>query len=147
MVVLAITAAIFSSSQKIRAYFSPSSEEMGNRTLLAKIFTTYDGKQFVIFKLRTDTGIEIEIYEKITSPENPSSSLQQLKQRFILTDDKDAYLMIEGNSVSLALSDVDKNGVIDIVAPTVDQYGSSRLNVFKYDDNLKQFSQGVATDY
>lgn len=120
---------------------------MGNRTLLAKIFTTYDGKQFVIFKLRTDTGIEIEIYEKTTNPENSSSSLQQLKQRFILTDDKDAYLMVEGNSVSLALSDVDKNGVIDIVAPTVDQYGSSRLNVFKYDDNLKQFFQSVATDY
>ncbi len=147
MIILSIAAAVLSSSQNLRAYFNQFSEDSSQRAILAKIFTNYDGSQFIIFKIRTAVGIEIEIYEKTINASNPSSSLQRLKQRFVLLDDKDAYLMIEGNSVSLALTDIDKNGVLDIVAPTVDSYGSSRLNVFKYDSTSQQFFQTVATDY
>lgn len=141
MAIVAIIFAVISSSQGVREYLSRFSENSRSRTILAKIFTNYNSSQFVIFKIRTESGVDIEIYEK-----DPTTFAEKLKQKFSFIDDKDAFLMVDGNSVSLALSDVDKNGVMDIVAPTVDQYGLSRLNVFKYDQDLNQFSQTVATE-
>lgn len=138
MTVVAIIIAVLSSSQTVRNYFSPSANSTTQRQILAKIFSTYDEINFVIFKIRTDQGIDIEIYEK-----DPATFFQKLKQKFSFPDDNDAYLMVDGNSISLALSDVDQNGIMDIVMPTVDQYGLSRLNVFKYNSDLKQFSQSV----
>lgn len=137
MALIALIAAILSSSNTVRNYFAPT-ENTEKRSILAKIFTSYDDINYVIFKIRTDTGITIEIYEK-----DPVTYFQKLKQKFSFPDDKDAFLMVDGNSISLALSDVDQNGLLDIVMPTVDQYGLSRLNVFKYNSDLKQFSQSV----
>ena len=139
MTVVAIIIAVLSSSQTVRNYFSPNSNGTTQRQILAKIFSTYDEINFVIFKIRTEEGIEIEIYEK-----DPETFFQKLKQKFSFPNDKDAFLLVDGNSISLALSDVDQNGIKDIVMPTVDQYGLSRLNVFKYDSDLKQFTQSVA---
>jgi hypothetical protein len=138
MAVVAIVFAVLSSSQTVRNYFSSSLSSTAQRSILAKIFTSYDDVNYVIFKIRTDEGIDIEIYEK-----DPTTFFQKLKQKFSFPDDKDAFLMVDGNSISLALSDVDQNGMMDIVMPTVDQYGLSRLNVFKYNSELKQFSQSV----
>lgn len=141
MAIVAIIFAVISSSQGVRAYLAELSEGSKSRTILAKIFTNYNSNQFVIFKIRTESGVDIEIYEK-----DSVTFTEKLKQKFSFVDDKDAFLMVDGNSVSLALSDVDKNGSLDIVAPTVDQYGLSRLNVFKYDEELNQFTQTVATE-
>ncbi|MBC7456753.1 MAG: hypothetical protein H7235_00640 [Bdellovibrionaceae bacterium] len=141
MAVVAIVFAILSSSQTVRNYFTAASEDSGQRLILAKIFTSYDDINYVIFKIRTHDGIEIEIYEK-----DPVTYFQKLKQKFSFPDDKDAFLMVDGNSISLALSDVDQNAMMDIVMPTVDQYGLSRLNVFKYNSELKQFSQSVDSE-
>lgn len=138
MAVVAIIVAVLSSTQTVRNYFSPASTGTTQRSILAKIFTSYDDINYVIFKIRTDEGIEVEIYEK-----DPTTYFQKLKQKFSFPDDKDAFLMVDGNSISLALSDVDQNGTMDIVVPTVDQYGLSRLNVFKYNTDLKQFSQSI----
>lgn len=138
MAVVAIIVAVLSSTQTVRNYFSPASTGTTQRSILAKIFTSYDDINYVIFKIRTDEGIEVEIYEK-----DPTTYFQKLKQKFSFPDDKDAFLMVDGNSISLALSDVDQNGTMDIVVPTVDQYGLSRLNVFKYNSDLKQFSQSI----
>ncbi len=138
MAVVAIIVAVLSSTQTVRNYFSPASTGTTQRSILAKIFTSYDDINYVIFKIRTDEGIEVEIYEK-----DPATYFQKLKQKFSFPDDKDAFLMVDGNSISLALSDVDQNGTMDIVVPTVDQYGLSRLNVFKYNSDLKQFSQSI----
>ncbi len=138
MTVVAIIIAVLSSSQTVRNYFSPASNGTTQRQILAKVFSTYDEINFVIFKIRTGEGIDIEIYEK-----DPETFFQKLKQKFSFPGDKDAFLLVDGNSISLALGDVDQNGIMDIVMPTVDQYGLSRLNVFKYDSDLKQFSQTV----
>lgn len=138
MAVVAILFAILTSSQSVRNYFSSTGSGTEQRLILAKLFTSYDEVNYVIFKIRTDDGVEMEIYEKDTT-----TFFQKLKQKFSFPDDKDAFLMVDGNSISLALSDVDQNGIMDIVMPTVDQYGLSRLNVFKYDSELKQFSQSI----
>ena len=137
MAIVAIIVAILSSNNTVRNYFAPV-EGSGRRSILAKLFTTFDETHYVIFKIRSENGIDIEIYEK-----DGSTYFQKLKQKFSFPEDKDAFLMVDGNSISLALSDVNQDGVMDIVMPTVDQFGLSRLNVFKYNSDLKQFSQSV----
>ncbi len=128
---MAVAIAILSTNSKIR--IALSTNQIQTREILAKVFADFDDKKFVIFKIKTESSIDIEIYEKDVD------SNQHLKQKFSLTDDSEAFLMINNNSVNLGLNDVDHDGVLDIVAPTVDHSGNSRLNVFKYNSDLNQF--------
>lgn len=129
--VLSLVFAIGSSMSSVRRIFNSSTEE---RKILAKAFTEYSGKAFVVFKIKTNTGIELEIYEKDFTNNN-----QQLKQRFPLNDDVEAFLMVNYDSMNLGLVDINSDGQLDIVAPTVDKNGNSRLNVFQYNSDLNSF--------
>lgn len=129
--VVALVFAIGSSMTSVRRIFTPSTEE---RKILAKAFAQYQQKSFVIFKIKTNSGIEIEIYAK-----DPVSNNQVFKQRFPLNDDAEAYLMVNSNSMNLGLVDINADGQMDIVAPTADKNGNSRLNVFQYNSDLDSF--------
>jgi hypothetical protein len=131
LAVAAIIFAVLSTQSKVRELFN--SEKIQTREILAKIFTEFSNQKFVIFKIKTESGIDIEIFEKDIQ-NNP-----HLKQKFSLTDDSEAFLMINGNSVNLGLNDVDHDGIVEIIAPTVDHAGNSRLNIFKYNAELSQF--------
>lgn len=129
--VFALVFAIGSSMTSVRRIFTPSTEE---RKILAKAFAQYQEKMFVIFKIKTNSGIEIEIYLK-----DPNSSNQTFKQRFPLNDDAEAYLMVNSNSMNLGLVDINNDGQMDIIALTADKNGNSRLNVFQYNPELDSF--------
>ncbi len=131
LAIIAIIIAVLSTQPKIRELFN--SEKIQTREILAKIFTEFSNQKFVIFKVKTESGIDIEIFEK------DIRNNQHLKQKFSLTDDSEAFLMINGNSVNLGLNDVDHDGIVEIIAPTVDRAGNSRLNIFKYNAELNQF--------
>lgn len=128
---IALICAILSTRSEIRALVQ--SNTVQSREILGKIFTEFDQKNFVILKVKTESGIEIEIFEK------DGDNNQHLKQKFLLNDDSEAYLMINNNSVNLGLNDIDHDGIVDIIAPTVDQSGNSRLNIFKFNPELNQF--------
>ncbi len=128
---IAFVLAILSTRPEIRALIHSNSVQ--TREVLGKIFTEFDQKSFVILKVKTESGIEIEIFEK------DADNNQKLKQKFSLIDDSEAYLMINNNSVNLGLNDIDHDGVVDIIAPTVDQGGNSRLNIYKFNSELNQF--------
>lgn len=107
-----------------------------DRQILAKI-TAYYGiqqNQYTILKVRDSLGIKVEIYS-VVSPE----SKQLFKQSFDLNKDSDAYITIDKNTTNLALSDVDSDGQLDILAPSVDQNGNLRLNAFRYNAELFLF--------
>ncbi|AZZ38073.1 hypothetical protein CIK05_15110 [Bdellovibrio sp. qaytius] len=129
--VLSLVFAVGSSMGSVRRMFNSNTEE---RKILAKAFADYNGKVFVVFKIKTNVGIELEIYEKDLANNN-----QQFKQRFPLNDDVEAYLMVNDNSMNLGLVDIDNDGQMDIIAPTVDKNGNSRLNVFQYNNDLNSF--------
>lgn len=129
--VIALVSAILSARPEIRALVHTNSVQ--TREVRGKIFTEFEQKKFVILKIKTESGIEIEIYEK------DGDNNQHLKQKFSLIDDSEAFLMINNNSVNLGLNDIDRDGIPDIIAPTVDQSGNSRLNIFKFDSELNQF--------
>ncbi len=129
--VISLIFAVGSSMTSVRRIFDSNTEE---RKILAKVFTEYNGKAFVIFKIKTNAGVEIEIYEKDLATNN-----QQFKQRFPLSDDVEAYLMVNNNSMNLGLVDVNNDGQMDVIAPTVDKNGNSRLNVFQFNSDLNSF--------
>jgi len=107
-----------------------------NRTILAKItgFFSNEQIQFLILKIKSQNGLQIEVFEV-----DSKTSTQTFKQKFDLSEDSDAYVTIDKNTTSLALQDVDHDGNLDIVAPSVDRNGNLRLNAFRYNSDLKLF--------
>ena len=130
-VVIAVLSSLNSVQQLVQPIFQSSS-----RIILAKVTAVYDtdGSQFLILKVKDSTGLQIEVYQV-----NPLASTQIFKQKFDLPLDADAYVTIDKNSSNLALSDVDQDGLMDILAPSVDRNGNLRLNTFRYNIDLKLF--------
>lgn len=129
-VAVIVIAAVFSSMISARNIFQPTTE---TRKIVGKLMASFPDRQYVIFKVQTESGIDLEVFEK------DLSGLQKLKQKFSFLDDTEAFLMMNENSENLALIDYDKDGFQDIVMPTVDKNGNSRLNIFKYNAELQQF--------
>lgn len=133
--IAAILIAILSSLSGVQRKISPLLESQ-TRSVLAKVTSYYgvDQDQFLILKIKDNQGIQVEIYEI-----DKNSNAQIYRQKFDLSQDSDAYVTIDKNSTNLALSDVDKDGHLDILAPSVDRNGNLRLNTFRFNEDLKQF--------
>jgi hypothetical protein len=131
----AILIAVLSSLSGVQKKLSPLLENQ-NRAILAKVNAFYgvDQFQYLILKVKDSQGISIEVYDI-----NKGSGAQTFKQKFDLSQDADAYVTIDKNSTNLALSDVDKDGHLDILAPSVDRNGNLRLNTFRFNPELKGF--------
>lgn len=106
-----------------------------NRVILAKVNTFYgvDQREYLILKIKDESGLQIEIYEML------KDGTQSFKQKFELTQDSDAYITLDKNTTNLALSDVDKDGLLDILAPSVDRNGNLRLNAFRFNLEFNSF--------
>lgn len=133
--ITAVLIAVLSSLSGVQKKMSPLLDGQ-SRKILAKVTSFYgvEQEQFLILKVKDNSGIQIEIY---TVDKNTDS--QQFKQKFDLSQDSDAYVTIDKNSTNLALSDVDKDGNLDILAPSVDRNGNLRLNTFRFNLDLKLF--------
>ena len=131
----ALIIAVLSSLSSVQKKISPLLEKP-SRSVLAKILTYYgvDQAQILILKVKDSQGLQVEIYEI-----DGQTSAQVFKQKFELSQDADAYVTIDKNSTNLALSDIDKDGYLDILAPSVDRNGNLRLNSFRYNPDLKNF--------
>lgn len=107
-----------------------------HRNILAKItgYFSTEQTQLLILKVKDVTGLQIEIYE-IES----ANGAQKFKQKFDLSEDADSYVTIDKNSTNLALQDVDQDGNLDIIAPSVDRSGNLRLNTYRFNAETKLF--------
>jgi hypothetical protein len=133
--IASIVIAILSTMPRVQKMIQPFLAQ-SSRSILAKITAYYgvDQNQYLILKVKDSAGIQIEIYQI-----NPKTSVQEFRQKFDLLQDSDAYVTIEKNSTNLALSDVDKDGQLDILAPSVDQNGNLRLNTFRFNVEMNNF--------
>ena len=111
------------------------------RHVLAKLtgFFSNDQIEMLILKVQDPAGLQIEIYEV-----DRKLDTQTFKQKFDLSEDADSYVTIDKNSTNLALQDVDQDGVLDIIAPSVDRNGNLRLNTFRFNSELKMFEPYIA---
>ena len=132
---LAVAIAILSSLPPVQKALQPLLQS-NSRTILAKVSTVNGirAEQFLILKVKDASGVQIEVYQV-----NLESMKQVLKQKFDLAQDGDAYMTINKNSTNLALADVDHDGHLDILAPTVDRNGNLRLNTFRFNNDLQNF--------
>lgn len=132
---IALAAAVLSSlptvQTRIKSFFT--SEE---RQLLAKVEAFYgpEQTQFLILKVQNEHGLSVEIYQEQTE-----AGQQIFRQKFDLLHDSDVHITIDRNATNLALSDVDQDGHMDILAPSVDRNGNLRLNTFRYNSDLHIF--------
>ena len=135
LVGLALVGAVLSSipavQNQVRQLLTSS-----DRVILARVnaYLGADQKEFLILKIKDNSGLLLEIYEI-----RKEDSKQIFKQNFLLSQDSEAYITLDKNTTNLALSDVDKDGQPDILAPSVDRNGNLRLNTFRYNQDLEQF--------
>lgn len=99
---------------------------------------TQNGPHITVVKIKTRQEISIEIFEKKSEQDS-----YQLKRKIDLPDIQDAYFNLYGEATNLALTDVDSDGVQEIIAPTLDQDLSPRLNVIKYDPTTGSFDRAA----
>ena len=53
------------------------------------------------------------------------------------------FFEYRGNSIQLAMSDVDGDGVMEVLAPTFDRQLMAHLNVYYYDSHRNDFIQSI----
>jgi hypothetical protein len=109
-----------------------------NRHILAKVSgrLSAEGLQITVLKISTADGLSLEIYSSDQGPES-----QALIAKLSLNERRDAYFSFQGNATNLALTDVDNDGTLEIIAPTYDDQMVARLNIFKYNDGIKSFER------
>lgn len=129
--ITAIASALPSVQNKFKELISHN-----ERQILAKITGFYgvDQTEYLILKIKDGSGLQIEIYER-----SKATATQIFKQKFELIQDSDAYITLDRNTTNLALSDVNKDGQLEILAPSVDRNGNLRLNSFSFNAEYNTF--------
>lgn len=112
------------------------------RDVIAKVSgsLTPEGPRVTILKIKSKGNLSLEVY----SIDNANE--MHLLSRLPLFETRDGYFLVQGNATNLALTDVDKDGNLEIVAPTYDDQMVPRLNIFKYNPNTKSFDRVSAPD-
>ncbi len=133
MIGLALTFAIISSLQSIRNKFEFKSDD---RKILAKtLYKTETNEEFTFLKVKHNNAILLEVYQK-----NPETFAFELKQHFTFEGDHEAFMMVKSEPINLGIIDIDNDEIKEVICPTVDKSGQSRLNVLQYNAELKQFN-------
>lgn len=109
-----------------------------DRKILAKTsgYTSQGGTFVSVFKITSQGMLELEIYTTPDEQGNP-----RLLQKINLNESRDGYVNFQGNATNLALSDMDGDGSMDILAPTFDEQLTPRLNVFRFNKELTMFER------
>ena len=108
-----------------------------DRQILAKISGDIrpQGPHITVLKIKTEEGLSLEIYS-VDKTEGMT-----LMAKIPLSEKRDGYFSLKGNATNLALTDVDQDGAMEIVAPTYDDQMVPRLNIFKYNAESKHFER------
>lgn len=136
-VTLVTVAVIPSFRTKIKETFISS-----DRDVIAKVSGSLspEGPQVTILKIRSKNSLFLEVY---TTKESGSTSLIA---KLPLFETRDGYFLLRGNATNLALTDVDKDGNPEVVAPTYDEQMVPRLNIFKYNSTGESFDRMAAPE-
>lgn len=105
-----------------------------HREILAKVtgIVSTDGLQVTVLKIKNKNGLSLEVYD---------STNMTLIEKISLEEMHDGYVSIKGNATNLALSDIDKDGVMEIVTPSFNEQMIPRLNIFKLNPGSRSFDK------
>lgn len=107
-----------------------------SRKILAKADADLTGKGdwVTVIKVQTADSLSLEIYH--TDPQHTTS---EFMKRLVLPDRRDGYFTFHQNATNLAITDVDGDGRLDIIAPTFDESLIPHLNIYRFDADAKDF--------
>lgn len=113
-----------------------------NREIIAKVEgdITPTGPHVTVLKIKTHSSLFLEIFTP-----NEDKELTLLT-KIPLYETRDGHFFIKGNATNLALTDVDNDGQLDIVAPTYDEQMVPRLNIFRYNKETQSFDRVTAPE-
>ncbi len=132
-VILAAISAIPPWRQSVRSVLSSDKRE-----ILATLVTQLTSKEetYTILKIRQKEQLFVEVYKQ-ADPHAES----QFVARINLNDRKDAFFTFRGQATNLAVSDIDQDGVQEVLVPAYDQDMVARLNIFKYNSKTNSFDR------
>ncbi|WP_374029510.1 hypothetical protein [Bdellovibrio bacteriovorus] len=113
-----------------------------DREILAKVNGNIGphGPQITVLKIKSKAALSLEVYS------NDGETGLTLIAKLPLFETRDGYFLLQGNATNLALTDVDKDGTLEIVAPTYDEQMVPRLNIFRYNPATKSFDRATAPE-
>lgn len=91
-----------------------------------------DGSRVKVIKYRDSSGIFLEVLK-------PDGDRFQLLDRMDLPDKHDGLFNLQGHVTRLAITDVNEDGSLELLAPSFDQQLVPHLNVFRYNSLTKRF--------
>jgi hypothetical protein len=105
-----------------------------HREILAKVsgIVSADGLQVTVLKIKNKNNLSLEVFD---------STNMTLIEKISLEEMHDGYVTIKGNATNLALSDIDKDGVMEIVTASFNEQMIPRLNIFKFNPGSKSFDK------
>lgn len=111
-----------------------------DRHIIAKVSGRVgpDGPTVTVLKINSEAGLSLEIYSADQGPDH-----LVLLAKFNLGEKRDAYFSFQGNATNLALTDVNGDGILEVVAPAYDDQMVARLNVFSYNSATKSFERMI----
>lgn len=110
-----------------------------DRIILAKVVTPIDlrkPEEFLIFKIQQNDQLFVEVYKKNSSQEEAI-----FLTKILLAEKKDAFVNFQGNATNLAVSDMDRDGILEIIIPSYDNEVTPRLNIYKYNESSGSFDR------
>jgi hypothetical protein len=96
------------------------------------IYTNPKGIHHQVLKIKTEKGINIEIYES-------SLNFPKLVAKFEVIGQRDGYFILGGSGTNLAMFDIDHDTNYEILVPTFDHNLTAKLDIIKYDTDLERF--------
>ncbi|MDG0814811.1 hypothetical protein [Bdellovibrio svalbardensis] len=134
---LTTVAVIPSLRTKVKEAFS-----VEDREILAKVSGKIgaQGPRVTVLKIKGHNSLSLEVYD-LDAQEGTA-----LLAKIPLAESRDGYFSLQGNATNLALTDVDSDGQMEIVAPTYDDQMVPRLNIFKYNAATKSFDRVSAPE-
>jgi hypothetical protein len=108
-----------------------------SRTVIAKVSGTLtpEGPNVTVLKIQSKSFLELEVYKA------DAEGSMTIIAKIPLSETRDGYFSLKGNSTNLALTDYDGDGTLEIVAPTFDDQMVPRLNIFKYNSATHGFDK------
>lgn len=133
---IAIAAMVGATNSQFRDYVQQLLSEQGREILAtAEGDLLNDGSLVKAIKYRGKAGIFVEVFKSKQGSEESYS----LVDRIELPDKHDGLFNFHGHVTRLAVTDVDGNGSMELLAPTFDAQLVPHLNIFRYNMELKRF--------
>lgn len=95
-----------------------------------------DGPLIKVLKIIQNQGLILEVYKM-----DPDGKIETLISKISMEESKDGYFTFKGNATNLALSDIDNDGTLEILAPVYDDSTTPRLNIYKYNSQAESFDK------